>query len=488
MIAVVPFFLPDEKPSDFSVAWPTKPNADEVQLEMVVVFYLGLPAGLPERFAIEAHRLGKALRAWKDGAIVIPLTNVKILVASLSHEEGPSLSFTVRSALMTAQNWTWLRSAMDFLQNECEKQFPGLDFSTNLACPKCLSEGIDENETELFPWDGEDAAKENHTCDRFCVDTTFPSCSEVCCKDTTTTMKSDVDATLICENLVREVHEIREEMSRGICKVQEEMSQGLSRIENKLDSIHSLSKALANEDNLYPNLFYIIPVTTENGNWQNLLEKIGLETKYKIIFVCAKSGKPVPYNGEEGLVFSMPSEYAQKAQLFWKTYGPMIKVSATLVSIAVKASTGLNPSDLIPSSMSNFNANAAAYTSTVNEIIDKSGIEVSLESDLEKAKAVVGPSHRAFGKFLESIQFDKTKLPMKFDSDDQGGCWWILDEQSIQPSSTLKNSTSKKKSFSSSQHSYNKQSAAVVPMTTASSHEVEPGLVVVKESKKCTIS
>eukprot|EP00633_Aureoumbra_lagunensis_P010853 CAMPEP_0197340980 /NCGR_PEP_ID=MMETSP0892-20130614/45982_1 /TAXON_ID=44058 ORGANISM="Aureoumbra lagunensis, Strain CCMP1510" /NCGR_SAMPLE_ID=MMETSP0892 /ASSEMBLY_ACC=CAM_ASM_000538 /LENGTH=1116 /DNA_ID=CAMNT_0042845815 /DNA_START=556 /DNA_END=3907 /DNA_ORIENTATION=- len=361
--AVVPFFLPEEKPSDdFSKAWPTKPNADGVQLEMVAVFYPpGLPTGLPERFAAEVHRFGQTVLSWKDGAVVIPSTNVRILATSLSHDEGPSLVFTVRSAKMTAsQSWSWLLSAMTFLKNECKEQFPGLNFSTNLACPMCLSKGVNENETELFPWDGEDASKGNYTCKKYFEIASFPSCAEDGC-DNRVAMKSDIDA------------------------LTEIVLHGVSRIKNKIESVYSLVRAIANEQNKYPNLFYILPVTTENGKGQNLLEKVGLAKKYQIIFVCAKSGKPVPYDGEEGLVFSMPSEFAQEVLTFWKTYGPMIKLSAILISMAVKASTGVNISDLIPPSVSKFVSNAEEYATAVDKVMGKAGIEFdfSLESDFK---------------------------------------------------------------------------------------------------------
>mmetsp|Transcript_14573 Transcript_14573/g.18011 ORF Transcript_14573/g.18011 Transcript_14573/m.18011 type:complete len:323 (+) Transcript_14573:716-1684(+) len=279
----------------------------------------------------------------------------------------------------------------------------------------CLSKGVNENETELFPWDGEDASKGNYTCKRYFEIASFPSCAEDGC-DNRVAMKSDIDA------------------------LTEIVLHGVSRIKNKIESVYSLVRAIANEQNKYPNLFYILPVTTENGKGQNLLEKLGLAKKYQIIFVCAKSGKPVPYDGEEGLVFSMPSEFAQEVLTFWKTYGPMIKLSAILISMAVKASTGVNISDLIPPSVSKFVSNAEEYATAVDKIMGEAGIEFdfSLESDFknleqfEGYKKAVGTNYPEFCDFLDTIGFNRRKLPMKTDSDGKGGCWWVSsDEASI---------------------------------------------------------
>mmetsp|Transcript_14571 Transcript_14571/g.18008 ORF Transcript_14571/g.18008 Transcript_14571/m.18008 type:complete len:305 (+) Transcript_14571:716-1630(+) len=292
----------------------------------------------------------------------------------------------------------------------------------------CLSKGVNENETELFPWDGEDASKGNYTCKRYFEIASFPSCAEDGC-DNRVAMKSDIDA------------------------LTEIVLHGVSRIKNKIESVYSLVRAIANEQNKYPNLFYILPVTTENGKGQNLLEKVGLAKEYQIIFVCAKSGKPVPYDGEEGLVFSMPSEFAQEVLTFWKTYGPMIKLSAILISMAVKASTGVNISDHIPPSVSKFVSSAEEYATAVDKIMGEAGIEFdfSLESDLKnleqsKGYKAVGTNYHQFGEFLDKIGFDKGKLPMKFDSDGKGGCWWVFDDSAsnIEELSTASSQNAKK--------------------------------------------
>jgi hypothetical protein len=139
---------------------------------------------------------------------------------------------------------------------------------------------------------------------------------------------------------------------------------------------------------------------------------------------------------------------------FWSRYGPIIKLSATLLAAAAKITTGINA--LFPPSLAEAFATVKEtmdfltdYAKQIGEIVDPllvaSGVERStidsvlpeavdtegLDLESNKLARVVGSSYIAFSQFLKTHNFDSTKLEPSMTKEqlDDGNWHWVIDSR-----------------------------------------------------------
>jgi len=233
---------------------------------------------------------------------------------------------------------------------------------------------------------------------------------------------------------------------------QDDLKQGQAEIKLKIERTLTLMLGLANNEHKYPAFFFVVPVDApSNPSLSDLLvapDRL-FNTELMIVFVCARSGRRVKYDGEDGLTFKVPKERVAKflgtVSDFWKRFGPIIKLSAVFLSVALKATTGVSLSDLVPPGVASAISNAkdaasfaSEYAEKIGEVVDAGlaaggsierstvdsikpadGVEgLDAYADHGELKRVSGTSYREFGEFLDSQGFTLTKLPMRPDTVD----------------------------------------------------------------------
>ena len=163
-----------------------------------------------------------------------------------------------------------------------------------------------------------------------------------------------------------------------------------------------------------------------------------------MVFVCARTKRLVNYGDKDGLVLKVPkkcvADFLGTVNDFWARYGPIIKVSTTLVRMAVKAYTGADIGALFPADfgkalkgvkekiefLEEIGTTAGDYADAALAIVGAErstwdSIKPDIEAvntdglDLENRKLVeaVGTSYIEFGRFLDAIGFDRAKLNME---------------------------------------------------------------------------
>jgi hypothetical protein len=209
-----------------------------------------------------------------------------------------------------------------------------------------------------------------------------------------------------------------------------------------------------NETQKFPHYFYIVPVPVPGKKttscWKFLTEPDSFfNSKMQVVFICARSMRRIRYGDKDGLEFKVPkpktAKRMGKLKSFWGKYGAVLKVSAAILTTAVKAA-GVDLKALVPDNVSNMilDVTTAAefvqqYANTVGELVDDAypdhptislikpaeGAE-SINTADQKLKGVYGAAYKAFSKFLEEHKFDAESLDMKIDQlEDEMSLQWV---------------------------------------------------------------
>ena len=233
------------------------------------------------------------------------------------------------------------------------------------------------------------------------------------------------------------------------------------RIESKIDDIFKAVIGLANDEHKYPALFYLIPAPKRDKKglsyWLTKPNEL-LNEELMIVFVCARTKRCVKYGDEDGLTFTVPKEgvagVLRKVTDFWERFGPILKISAALLTTASRVTTGVRLDELVPKGLVDSIARAgelatfaSEYATRIEEIVDAgcavAGVEhATLESvkpadgvdgidtkDREQLSALTGPAFLEFGKFLEAVAFDRRKLDMEVAIVEGMGMQWVAREE-----------------------------------------------------------
>lgn len=143
-----------------------------------------------------------------------------------------------------------------------------------------------------------------------------------------------------------------------------------------------------------------------------------LKREIMVVFICARTLNKATYDGGDGLKFKVPTRWVGNALGFWKKYGPIIRLAATFLSLAVRATTGLSIGDLIPEDVANLVDNSEnavdfvdEYTASLGEVTD--AVEGVVDISSADVQAVAGQAYREFGHFpREHCEFNPDRLDM----------------------------------------------------------------------------
>ena len=180
---------------------------------------------------------------------------------------------------------------------------------------------------------------------------------------------------------------------------QDDPKHGQAEIKLKIERTLTLMLGLANNEHKYPAFFFVVPVDApSNPSLSDLLvapDRL-FNTELMIVFVCARSRRRVKYDGEDGLTFKVPKERVAKflgtVSDFWKRFGPIIKLSAVFLSVALKATTGVSLSDLVPPGVASAISNAKDAASFASDYAEKIGevVDAGLAAGDSIARSTVG--------------------------------------------------------------------------------------------------
>ena len=140
------------------------------------------------------------------------------------------------------------------------------------------------------------------------------------------------------------------------------------------------------------------------------------------------------------LIFDVPKKQFAKALDFWTKYGPIIKIAAGVLEVAVKTTSGVSLAGLVPSSVTEAAGAGDFVREYVKSVGQVSAAHASVEVEGREVDGVEhevvdveGAAYAAFGEFLESVQFDEKKLRMSKEevAVDGGVSWqWVASDQS----------------------------------------------------------
>jgi hypothetical protein len=454
-----------EKPEKKEQHWTPELAADVEQLELVVDFYFGLPPSLPQRHAAAAHALGDYVAcAWQDGAIV-NCGDGRCVLAELQPPDR--LVFSVRGPKLDAASWEMLRADVERLRREKDKRLPGVEFELSVTCPSCLK----KNRIDPYRFEWDDVRDKTEVdcplCNKRVTFYVADADDDESLAGTTPPDNAGVVKLIaqVVEGL-REVQEVQEVQLELFGAVDERLQVLDGKLDRNLEAIKGNLAAMlsiADDDHLYPRLFFIVPAPEEQNEgllgWLKAPNDI-FNRKLMVVFVCERTGRSAVYGGEGGLVFKVPKPEVTQALDFWKRYGPIIKLSATALCALVKAGFNINLDALVPKGAVDalsrsldaadfIKKNAAQVGKVVDAALtaadaDRPTMESIRPVDDVEGVALDDPNltrigkerYKDFGRLLVENGFDLDKLGMKRKFVDGGFVWFSVEEDTTKGKTT----------------------------------------------------
>jgi len=147
--------------------WPTRLPAGDQQRELVLKLelYTGCPAGLAERFALDAHRFGTALCSWMNGVVLRSVRGPVACAERVANDLFFRVRFDPQSELEQAAAWSLLSAAKQMLEEQRAKRFFGLLYDARMLCEKCVKDGTAAPAGEFRSIE-EGALSEKQVCER----------------------------------------------------------------------------------------------------------------------------------------------------------------------------------------------------------------------------------------------------------------------------------------------------------------------------------
>lgn len=407
VIAVAPFRLAKEPVAqELAMHWPDTLKPNQRQYVLKFTLFSGCPAGLSERFASETHNFGTTLCAWIDGAVVKDITDRVILA---KRAEANVLCFAVRFPdKHHLAAWKALCKAQDMLESQRQRGFVGLMFATTLCCGNC-SQGESK-------WDP-------HTTEVIC--TKCGHSYQLCPPADDGHTNGASDEAAFHAQLV-------EKLGTMEATFLEKFNTVISMVDRNFVAL----EGLAREEHTYPTLFIIEPVEKEQWTWYDYLTFPFdiIHRKLRIVFICAESLEPVPYDGARGLEFHVVKRgfapIVRQGHEFCEKYGLAIKIAAGLLTIATKQMLGVSVDASKPTAISdavkklNF-VRYYEYAKKIGRLIDSGLTSSATDAQRADLQRETVTSYRAFGEFLHHAGFVPEKLPMSVKRRSDGHFVWV---------------------------------------------------------------
>ena len=220
-----------------------------------------------------------------------------------------------------------------------------------------------------------------------------------------------------------------------VIRNQRDMAQTLKILNQKADRMQETLEAVAREEHTYPTLFIIEPADKDKWSTIDYLTfPLDLcSRKLRIVFICAKSLKPVEYDSKRGLEFRIPTESPKAALKFFEKYGLAIRMASLLLATAADKILGVGV-DVGPALQAANDAASAAltkadfvhYYETIGPLVNSgAGHDVMKNPERGELQREAITSYGDFRAFLNTIGFDAKKLPMKQITEDEGKWIWV---------------------------------------------------------------
>ena len=175
---------------------------------------------------------------------------------------------------------------------------------------------------------------------------------------------------------------------------------------------------IADGELLFPRSFLVVPILTKDEkNKSNFSRFLGISDsifndRMMIVFFDEVTHERVNYGEEIGLEFTIPKKWVGKMLGFWEEYAPVIKFAASVINVAIKATTGMNAVEM-------------AASLVPREVLE------TLKNDKEKAKEFMTDFSNKMGMKLEESglnkAFDNAKdladaKELKYSTKDSAAC------------------------------------------------------------------
>ncbi|KAJ8600516.1 hypothetical protein CTAYLR_009214 [Chrysophaeum taylorii] len=432
-VAVVFAHLPPNVPdAQLANAWPESRPTDVSQSDMNVKFYSGgCPAAFLQRIVAAMHRFGVSLCAWRKGVVVYHRDGTVYVRLVNEDSPVPTLVFSVRMKSGKPDPRMWFSRVIELLRMEAER-LPGMDCGA-LVC--CSSLDCPRNDIHTVVW----ASKREYNL------------SSDCKCGTPLLGKAPQDRRASNRALLELLVQKADRTYGAVQKIP-------AAIKESRDAILNTMVELANGASKYPSLFYVVPVPSSSTGGL-MRPRSFFEEEMMIVFVCAESKRSVLYDGKPGLKFSVLRRSVRTkvvaAATFWRKYGRIAQVAASLLTTAVNAAVNVKLEDLVPKEVSSVVGAVTTkaefiekYAGMISDAVDKGMQYVDMVEKLEKQRSRADSAGSRDGvedrvedenieemkqeyddylqEFLDGVRFDRSKLPMEYRQLQNGTMGWAL--------------------------------------------------------------